>query len=193
MTIAREDENRAGIAGTSGAPCPTGRAAGRAPPFHPVFDSFAAEAASGASRRAHVAGWPARANRRDGEFGEACSLRGAPKLAARLGRASGRRTIRQLTVRRGSGNASDQRVVPEQVAVGAPLADADEDVLGQPVVLAGGAFEGGLAAQIVFLVRTGSPPWKAHSRRRCIVSGLRPHRKPRFCSMIAVPSSSSSR
>src|SRR6187402_3450422 len=48
---------------------------------------------------------------------------------------------------------SDQRVVSQQVAVRLPLADADEDVLGQPVVLALGAFEGGLAAQVIFVVR----------------------------------------
>src|SRR5688500_18969463 len=53
---------------------------------------------------------------------------------------------------------SDQRVVPEQVAVGAPLADADEDMLRQPVVLALGAFEGGLAAQVILVVRDGIAP-----------------------------------
>src|SRR5690606_885679 len=51
--------------------------------------------------------------------------------------------------------ASDQRVIPQQIAVAAPLADADEHVLGQPVVLADRAFEGRIAAQVVLLVRHG--------------------------------------
>src|SRR5512139_3435479 len=56
---------------------------------------------------------------------------------------------------------SDQRVVAQAIAVGAPLADPDEDVLGQPVVLADAAFEARVAAQVVFLVR----------HRRAVVEG----------------------
>src|SRR5690606_40883056 len=49
--------------------------------------------------------------------------------------------------------SSGDLVVAHQVAVRLALADADEHVLGQPVVLAHAGLEGGRGAQVVFGMR----------------------------------------
>ena len=68
-----------------------------------------------------------------------------------------------------------------EVAIRSSLADADEDVTGQPVVPALRCFESGLRAQVVVLVRHGRATLEGPGAEPGHRIGRAPPEKPRFC------------